>query len=148
MTRTSKFIHLLETGDLLFIAESSKNSVEWVDLALFIDGEIIHTIHLGDGSTKSIKQFSVEYLNTEHRPIGIFRLNSSSKEIRHNLATSTITQLLIELSWYLKLKNLFTQVPRNFNWNNQLSIKDLLLNSFNFKDIKSLESQANLLRLL
>jgi hypothetical protein len=147
MSKTSKYVHIIESGDLILVASSKQTPNDWTEAALFVEGEVLHTIHT-QGHHKTIMHTNPEFLEHEARPTGLFRLGTFSKEERRAFAFEVSLPLKKEVSFFQKIKSLFTSVPRQFNWENRLSIRLLLLEYFNSHDLKKLEESGSLIRLL
>lgn len=147
MSKTSKYVHIIESGDLILIASSKQTPNDWTEAALFVEGEVLHTINT-QGSNKTIMHTNPEFLEHEARPTGLFRLGTFSKEERRNFAFEVSLPLKVELTFFQKIKSMFTPIPRVFNWNNKLSMRLLLLEHFQCTDLKKLEESGSLIRLL
>lgn len=148
MSRVSKILHEVHAGDLIFVATSKQNPVEWIDIVLICSQEVLRTVHLGDGSSKTIRQSIVEYLEHEHRPIGIFRRHDVSLEEREALVGLMLRLLSKPLSLWDRLRSLFKKPVLEFNWDNEKSIKLMLLEHFQKQSIKQLEESGSLVRLM
>lgn len=148
MSKTAKYIHLMESGDLIMIASSKQTPTDWVDLAIYIDGEILHTIHLGDSSSKVIRHYSPEFLEHEGRPTGLFRFQNVTKTDRRVFAHQMLDPFLVQLAWWEKLFSMFKPVERSFDCNNKGSLKQNVLQEYHCADLKKLEESGDLIRLL
>jgi hypothetical protein len=148
MSRVSKILHEVHAGDLIFVAISKQNPVEWTDLVLICNQEVLRTVHLGNGSSKTIRQSIVEYLEHEQRPIGIFRQHDASLEKRESLVGQMLGLLSKPLSLWVRLCSLFKKPVLEFNWENERSIKLMLLDQFRKSSIKQLEESGTLVRLM
>lgn len=147
MSKTSKYVHIIESGDLILIASSKQTPNDWTEAALFVEGEVLHTIHT-QGNNKTIMHTNPEFLEHEARPTGLFRLSTFSKEERKRFAFEVSEPLKIKLTFLQKIKSIFKPLPREFDWNNKLSLRLLLLDYFHCADLKKLEESGSLIRLL
>jgi hypothetical protein len=148
MSKTSKILHKIHTGDLIFIAASKQNPVEWIDVALIYNHDVFRTIQLGDGNSKTIRQSTAEYLEHEYRPIGVFRHFHMALEERELLAKTIVHVFDKPLSFWMKVYSFFKKPVKEFNWNNQQSIKPLLLKHFKQESVKQWEESGMLVRLI
>lgn len=147
MSKTSKYVHLIESGDLIMVASSKHAPNDWTEAALFVDGEVLHTIHT-QSYQKTIMHTNPEFLEHEARPTGLFRLGAFSKNERRSFAFEVSLPLKKNITFFQKIKSIFTEVHREFDWENKQSIRLLLLEHFHCPDLKKLEESGSLIRLL